>query len=247
MRNLRITASDFEVLKVQFSIFTPGMLINTSKTLGVMLSSFSEVFDGEPLTIPTPKDFIDIPQIILKNKADSRHLICYSNRIDYTIATDESHTPDFSREIEQFNKIAQIYIGVNHCNVGRIACIVHKVFFCENPSEVLSKHFCKEEWTASALKRSEDFELHSFKKYSPKSYKPINSWVRCKCVTLHKKDKKEQNKVITKKAVFVEQDLNTLAEDMDNISYNPSEINAFFCICGDEMESIIQLYFPAGI
>ena len=84
--------------------------------------------------------------------------------------------------------------------------------------------------------RSEAFEIHNHKVYTPEqgiSY-PINSWVRCKSGSMT-----PENRPV----IVVEQDLNTLAEDL-RTRFTADEMRAFFETASREANGILGKYFP---
>jgi hypothetical protein len=73
----------------------------------------------------------------------------------------------------------------------------------------------------------------------------VNSWVRCKtAVKMTGEEEKLQAKVPN--LIFVEQDLNSLADQMDERELSEDEIRQFFAAAPAEMRHVLDLYFPIG-
>jgi len=80
--------------------------------------------------------------------------------------------------------------------------------------------------------------LHCHKKYKLGNKYNVNSWVRCKTGFF---EPRENNQ----KALIVEQDINTLNEELNRLNFTDSEITTFYNIIIDEMNSIFSKYFPS--
>ena len=79
--------------------------------------------------------------------------------------------------------------------------------------------------------------MHAHKRYNLSKYK-VNSWVRCKTGRLSMQPNEQ------KKIILVEQDLNTLTEDMDRKEYDIKDIVDFWNASSKELDLILNLYFP---
>ena len=154
----------------------------------------------------------------------------YSRSIDDEIQV--SNLIDFVKDI------FETYISITKATIGRMAIVLVRYLEKTNPGMELSRHFCRDQWLEKQpLNRPENFELHAHKRYNFSSYQ-INSWVRCKTGRLSFPDHEP------KKIILVEQDLNTLAEDMDRKEYNINDIVNFVEIADRELNFILNLYFP---
>jgi hypothetical protein len=87
------------------------------------------------------------------------------------------------------------------------------------------------------LNRPSDFEVHAAKRFDLLEGLPINSWFRCKTALMG-----EQRQAI----VLVEQDFNTLAEELDERDFNAEKRRQFFGRVPDEFRQVLDLYFPQG-
>ena len=106
----------------------------------------------------------------------------------------------------------------------------------ENPAEELIDRFCNTESKIRPFNRSESFEIHNHKKYNLRNTGfSINSWVRCRSGMA--------TPPLSKKVVIIEQDINTLENNMQNI-FSLEDIANFYMACQDELEDILQIYFP---
>jgi hypothetical protein len=111
----------------------------------------------------------------------------------------------------------------------------------EDPGRALARHFCREELLSQdpkgPLNRPENFELHAHKTYEMAGFR-INSWVRCKTGTLAIGDSGQR-------ILFVEQDLNTLADAIAQKEYDLPAVAHFFETAATEVDAILRRYFPS--
>jgi len=103
----------------------------------------------------------------------------------------------------------------------------------------LIQRFCNEASQRDPFNRSEAFEIHNHKVYTPGGGVDfrINSWVRCRSAVLS---------LINQPGIAVEQDLNTLAEEAAQRRFAPVELRNFFAVVAHEADSILRKYFPEG-
>ncbi len=120
--------------------------------------------------------------------------------------------------------------------VSRLAAVVSRHAVHEAPGLVLSRYFCRPEITRGPLNRPESFEIHARKSYTLAGKFKINSWVRSKTGVEPGKEGRP--------VVLVEQDLNTLAEDAETMSFSETEIQSFFSAATLELDAILAVYYP---
>lgn len=242
--------SEFRTIKIQVSLFTPGLQFRTVKVLGLLLAQLSDIFDGDPITLPSfsagSKEgerhrvgmFPEIvPQIILKSSDGKLMLSASLARCD--IFREEKAIDDVAGEsfIRQAIDIGSRYLTITEARAGRIACVVTRVAPDGAPAKVLAGHFCKDQWLSGALKRPENFELHAHKRFKLGDLFVVNSWMRCKSAALEA-DQKEPTPCI-----LVEQDLNSLSEELETRELGTGDIDAFLKLAWVELGQILSLYF----
>ena len=84
----------------------------------------------------------------------------------------------------------------------------------------MAQHFCKEKWLTVPFNRPESFEIHAHKRYFFADRFNVNSWVRCKTGLLVNPDRES--------IILIEQDINTVAEEMETREFSAEEIKDFF-------------------
>ena len=194
------------------------------------------LFDGDPIMMPLPEGAPrEIPVLILRSKSQNWSCSFTSERIGFQWTMNEAQKEldvsiFFAQAVEFFDDIK----AVLNIQIGRMAAICHRYIVCDNPGILLAAHFCKDRWLEAPLNRPENFELHSHKKYMIYDELEVNSWVRAKTAILSP----------TKEPViFVEQDINTLAENID-INVNDEDMSKFFNYAQSELDKVFGLYFP---
>lgn len=118
--------------------------------------------------------------------------------------------------------------------------VVHRYQASDDPARALSTHFCKPDLLSQdpkgPLNRPENFELHAHKTYKLGRF-AINSWMRCKSGVLMGDT--------AQRIVFVEQDLNTVAEGLQRETYGTGDIEEFFALTIPELDAIARAYFAS--
>ena len=71
------------MIRCQAAFFTPGLQFRIPVVLGFLLSRYSDVFDGETMTVPKLDEIpANIPQIILKSADGKQTLQVAPSRLD---------------------------------------------------------------------------------------------------------------------------------------------------------------------
>ena len=133
-------------------------------------------------------------------------------------------------------EVLEHYIQGMELQVSRLALVLTRVYSTNNPAQLLVERFCKAELQSTLFDHSENFEIHNQKPLQLKDFS-INSWTRCKTAGLL-----IDNRPVT--AIIVEQDLNTLGEEVEQRRFTIEEIRSYFLVTSAEAEAILQLYFP---
>ena len=231
-----IKPNDFNSLSVQVSIFTPELVFSPGKVLANLVSTFSDTFDGNPMTLPIPADAPkEIPRITLLS-SDGRYKldISFARANFYRYLKETDTDLDEKSFFALCSKVFKEYLDFVSTRVGRIALVTIRFAKNETPGLTLAKHFCQEKWIVEPFDRPENFEIHAHKRYEFDEFS-VNSWVRCKTGSL----KKEKEPII-----LIEQDLNTLAEEIENNDFNAKILEKFLNSADKEQNEILLKYFP---
>jgi len=242
-----LTTKDFKIATCQLSLFHSAISLPRSGLLKEVLTKFGDLFDGDPMSFPIPNDApAEIPRVILTNKNPNNKLEICLNRTNLSqndlLNGAEISAHDFFKK----NKTNyHDFLNIIQSKVHRLAGVVIRYAFCENPGLFLARHFCHNKWDKEPFNRPESFELHSHKTFNlfeKQGHAPliVNSWVRCKSGF-----RKEEGGG-TSKIVLVEQDINTLQDANVLKTFSPQEIDDFFKAIPEKFDEIMKLYFPEG-
>jgi hypothetical protein len=235
-----VTWRDFTPEAVQAVLFTPGSSdFASGRAVATILPRFRERFDGEMQALPLPADVpAEIPRVTLQGSDGRWRLQMGPARVDciWNRKSSESST-DLATIVRDCVEVLYQYVQEMSTSVGRIALVIYRVFPTDNPAQTLIKQFCNAASQREPFNRSEAFEIHNHKVYTPKQgiSDAINSWVRCKSATTV-----PDNRPV----ILVEQDLNSLAQELSTRRFTADEIRVFFEAASREAEDILRRYFP---
>lgn len=230
-----ISAKEFRILSLQMGIFTPALRFSSSEILGKLMGKFPDTFDGDPVAIPLPPDAPkEIPRLILPSSDGKTKLeISESKANFFRYRTEDDGVIDVNSWLKRGSDVFEEYIKCTFAKVGRLALVAIRFLENPNPGSTLAQHFCKEKWIREPFNRPESFEVHSHKKYEFSHFK-VNSWVRCKSGIL-----KKDNAPI----ILVEQDINTVSEEIDKKGFDNKQIRSFADLATKEQESVLNKYW----
>ena len=195
-----------------------------------LMENFGDTFDGQSVMLPLPNEVpADVPRITLQNANNKLRLEIAPARVNFFALKTPDGQIDKKSFLDQARRIFETYLDTTNAVVGRLGSVLVKYWECEDAGKVLASHFCKTEYLNTVLSRPEKFELHAYKRYSLEKF-VVNSWVRSKT--------KDESSII------VEQDLNTLSENIEKENYSKSSMDEFFNLTSTEHESILDRYFP---
>jgi len=234
-----ISWRNFRIDALRTVIFSPAA-IAASRAVSVALSQFGDVYDGEMQALPLPDDVPpEVPRIILQRRDGLRRIEIGSDRIA-SLWTNQPDLPELRLEdvVRECTQVQDACVNALRMPIGRVAVIAVRACFAEDPAQKLVERFCNESSRREPFNRSAQFEIHNFKAYRPAGGEinyDINSWVRCRTAV----SKHDQRSVVQ-----VEQDLNTLAEDLELRRFDVNAMRTFFTVATRELDDILQKYFP---
>ena len=238
-----VRAGQFELASCQATVFTPEGDLSVPKLLKTVVPGWLDVFDGDPVVLPhaeaIPRE-IEIPRLTLLSKAGAWRCEFAPTRLNihYTIAAaPEPATPTISSFLDDCTTRFQEYQRATGARIARLAVVTTRYARHDTPGRYLAGHFCKPAWLSGALNRPESFELHAHKRFTMGGKFFVNSWVRSKTGTATIAGK-------TDPIVLVEQDLNTLAEDLPTRAFSAADVAEFYAAAARELDHIIAMYYP---
>jgi len=238
---LMITTHDFSsVVAVQTAVFTPGGMPPWPRFIASVLSSHAHRYGGDITSLPLPEHIpAEVPRVVLQSTDGAHRLEAARSRMNAHWQAADGGVVDIAAIARECSEVQVALARHHHLRVGRLALIVTRVCRVEQPAQTLIERFCSPQAQREPFNRSATFEIHNHKQYTPRqadSRWVLNSWVRCKTATLL---------MDRQPAVLVEQDLNTLAEELEASCFTPDQTLQFFELAAREVEEIFALYFPA--
>ncbi len=236
---------DFYLNSLQCTVFTEGPLQDPpAKVLRTVLSRFGERFNGELQAIPLPDDAPQhLPRVSMTSSDEAWKMQASPSRIDIfwnaTIERLRENVPlrtPYSSAFEVINAL----ITEHSISPARAAMVAKRVSFVERPAEVLLEYFCKPELRANdgPLRRSDTFELHNHKRFSLEPVGVVvNSWMRCKTAEIAGTGEL---------VALVEQDINSLVENIASQRFTSESLQAFFESASLQLDATLALYFPGS-
>lgn len=234
-----IRASKFQTQLIIASAFIAGDELKLTNALIQALQEWSTIYDDDPISLPflqaAPSEF---PSTILRSRDQSLGIEMARTKINLYWKQSESNKDasiDISAIYSQFaDRIATIS-EKNKVVIGRLAALRMSMGNEPTPGRVLSKQFCREEILNGPLKQVEGFELHAHKVFELYQAQNVNSWVRIKTSGSPGPDYEH---------IVVEQDINTLAEEINVKNFDRANIMRFFHEASKQLDSILNEYFP---
>jgi hypothetical protein len=232
---------EFTLELVQAAILLRGQEFSAARAVATILPRYSERFDGDMQVLPLPADAPpEIPRVVLQSGDGRWRLSMGPTRID-SVWNNKPGTAraDLGEMTQECSEVLQRYIGEKHLPVDRLALVIQRVCPVENPAQVLVHRFCNEASENGPFRRSETFEIHNHKAYTPSHEGRqwhVNSWVRCKTAKLT-----SDNRPV----ILVEQDLNTVGNESEPPRFDGAAVQNFFSMAVAEANKVLrQDYFP---
>lgn len=234
-----IPASKLHTQLIIASAFFAGDELKLTNALIQALQEWAPIYDGDPISLPlppgTPPEF---PGAILQSRDQSLGIEMGRTKVNFYWKQLES-TRDASIDIRdiysQFaDRIATI-AEKNKVVIGRLAALRMSIGNEHKPGRVLSQQFCREGILNGPLKQVEGFELHAHKVFELYQAQNVNSWVRIKTSGSPGPDYEH---------IVVEQDINTLVEEINIRNFDRANIMHFFHQASQQLDSILNEYFP---
>jgi hypothetical protein len=233
-----IAAQDFALASCQAVIFTPDEEVSAVKVIKGLLPRWLDKFNAEPIILPAPSPR-EVPKVILQSTSGAWRCEVGSERISIVWQKAKSELPILTMT-EFFSEATRLFFDYRQSiqpRVGRLASIVTRYALQQSPGLFLSRHFCQERWHGAPLNRPQSFEMHVHKRFLLANEYEVNSWMRNKTGTI-------QSETSPQEIVLVEQDLNTLSEDLPSRAYDMEQMNRFFEVAVPEFDTILNLYYP---
>ena len=239
---MKVLAADFVVDSIQTVVYTPDMTLAASRFIASVMKYYGERYDGEIEAVPLPPNYPpDLPRVVLRSLDSVYRAEASLSRVNsiWQRPAKLIGGVDIAELARECSNVQAEYVKSSKMRVGRLALIVNRVLLHDDPAKTLITRFCNPTTIIEPFNRSTAFEIHNHKQYSIfHSGTPlaVNSWVRCKTAKMVDDGRS---------AILVEQDINTLAEELDLHRFDPESMSHFFEMAASELNEILRKYFPA--
>lgn len=164
---------------------------------------------------------LDIPRRVLQSKDRAYRLEISPARINSLWLETDNVQIEREENIEICKEVLEYYIQSMQIEVNRLGLVTIKVHQIQKPATSLIEKFCKLKLD-QVFSSSENFEIHNHSIQNIEDF-VVNVWTRCKSGLI-------ANNNQTHSALIVEQDLNTLNQDLEYRKLNLEEIKSFFSL-----------------
>lgn len=235
-----IRAEQFRLLAVQAVIYLADPEdFSPSVVLSAVLPPYAARYNGDVQALTLPSDIPpEIPHVILQSNPAGWQLRASPARID-SIWHRASLDEEYNDVITESAEVLESYVRTSNTRIGRVALVISRFSIVEQPTTELITHFCNDRVIEHPLRRSQVFEIHNHKVYTPDSIgSRVNSWVRCK-----------SGEIVPpgSPAIIVEQDLNTLEGELTSNIFSAERLHAYFENASREADGILREYFPQEV
>ena len=217
----------FSLAQVQAALFTPGFQFTPQKMASHLMEAHSQNFEGQHLILGLPPGAPpNMPRFYLGNDQTRYRLQSTPERVDFFGVSSEVTMPvDVSAALKIATEVLCDYAEYGRCVVGRMACILAHVLPTEAPGQAIASQFCRRDWVERAFPRVGDFEVHAHQRLVLQSGLTVNAWIRSKSAVLHSGAGVLATAV---PVIMVEQDINTLHEELAKHDFASDVIASFF-------------------
>jgi hypothetical protein len=234
-----IPASKFQTQLILASAFIAGEELKPATAFLQAFQEWATIYNGDPISLPlAPISHPELPTAILQSRDQSLSLEMARTKINLywkRLESNKDASVDISNLYSQFAERIATIVENNKVVIGRLAALRVSVGSEPTPGRELSRQFCNEELLNGPLKQVEGFELHAHKVFELYQAQNVNSWIRIKTSGSPGPDYEH---------IFVEQDINTLAEEINIRDFDRANIMRFFHEASKQLESILNEYFP---
>ena len=234
-----LTLNDIQPEALQASAFVKDQELGPTRILRRVLRDWGDIYDGEPVVLPSLEAFPpDVASVILTSRDERHRIEVARTRINlFRIRVDEPPLDLGGIGAKLAGRLADIVEG-EQALIGRLAAVATNFFDAEDAAKEIARHFFKDRWlegSKAPLNRPQKLEVHSHKIFQLAVDLQVNSWVRVKSAQRIKD---------LSPVVVVEQDINTLEEDRLEREFSRAAVVAFYDRVAREFSTILGLYFP---
>jgi hypothetical protein len=225
-----ISYAMFKSMVVQSSVFIIDPGFNTSRALTFFTAhneELSQLLFSSDFTADTP---LELPRLLIQSKDGVKKLQAGPGRIDLILESQRSNEEiDVVGSLAWSKEVLCAYVEHSKARVFRLACVLTRRADADDPSRLAAEHFCQPFFVApsGAMAGTDDFEIRFRKRFELKAGVIVNNWARCLAgPSLHPTLKEPRSK----RALSLEQDINTIVEYSESRTFERVEVEEFFAL-----------------
>ncbi len=224
--------STFQTAHVQAILYTPGAHFRNNRFLGHFLAEHSEIFDGEPES-SGPSD--GTPRALVRSQSGAIELSGSPDRLELKrFMTDDSKI-DVKNHLELAARLFDGYLSFLSLGLCHVGCDVYRLRPDEEAAQTISRYFCRDQWIEGPINRPAEFAINTMKAYSMGGVLSVNSRVGCRSINYEPAD--DEPRFL--QAILFEEEITTKGPEIDR-----DQAQNFFRLAPEELEKILNLYFP---
>jgi len=240
-------SADFGVLDITSSLFTAEFSFNANAVLKFIIEHWSDKLDGASTVVPLPANApLEIPRVTMEGNNNGYKITASPVRLDVCWSAINPQGPiEIPAFFQWTNDVFSQYKHTMACRVVRLAGVVHKFSPAASSAEAaqrLTEYFCPGRCSRDPFDQAREFEIHELRQLNMPGFL-VNSWVRFKTPTLTIVTANGNNQMT---GIFIEQDINTLAEEMPTNNYSAGDIGKFYSVLPSNCEQILEGFFTAS-
>lgn len=217
-----IKPEEFRFNSFQGVLFCPTAQAITGKAQGQILAQFGERFDGTPTILPIPPEApAEFPRMILQSADSQWGVEVALSRVTFRwvqMKEEQRLAPSAFRDsfIDFFEKL----IKIQPLSIGRLALLINRYILTDEAGQLISRAFLKEAVFSKMQTVLENTEVHLHRKIKVSGVN-ANEWIRFKSGLLNLPG------TLSRNILLVEQDINTLAEEVTSKQFSPDDVKKF--------------------
>jgi hypothetical protein len=225
-----LKTADFHLANVQLVAFTPDLsAFSTPKSLAAVLGRFSDVYDGNVQTFPLPDDAPpDIPRVILQSKDESRRLDISLARISLNSIKIGEKLVRLEDNVNESVEILNHYTSDLGARVNRLGLVVIRTHQSDLPTKLIIEKFYKPELKSTVFR---DTVSLIFRNHQTIKIDDLNA----NLITTFSAGSIQINNAGVQ-GIVVEQDINTVVEEISQHFFSIEEIKTYFQSALKEIE-----------
>ena len=227
--------TDFRLASCLAAAVTPDSESTVAGLMTDLVPRWSRLFDAEPRLVPSPEG----RRIQLVSKSGVRRCEITAGRIDllWIAAAPDTVMPSLESFYLESAAMLDEYAAARGARLGRLAAVVNRFCFHEQPSAILAHHFLRDRWheRSAAFDDLESFDVGAHRRLVLEGV-AVNCWIRSRAGVTPTGARND--------VLLVEQDVNTLAEEIATRQFTPKQVTDLLRGAAHEIDRTLERCYP---